>query len=410
MRPSEDTEGEGDDAPRAGGPAWLSDSARDVVIGLVTGLISLLVVLVPTVLGWMLDPRPGGSFGDPLGAAAAFWLLLHGAHLGAGATSVAFVPLMLGALVVWGAARGASRALETADVDDDFVADLLPRSVVGISGRWWLGYAVALVLASLLTLVGSLPLRWPTLVVPILVVPVLALAIAIRRLAREGHVLGPRLEAVVTPEAARRAWGPALRGLGLVLGLGAVGVAVAVVLSWHSVSSLHAEVGAGFLGGVLLAGAQLASLPNLALWVVSVFAGPGFSVVDGAHTSLSGTESGLMPLVPVFGAVPEPGTYPWAAWLFVLVPVLVGGYIGRRSLASVARLSSLRTKASVALMACAFVAVGLAILDGLGGGSLGAYRLADIGAPALRMALTLGLELAAGALAVVAWDAWRLRR
>jgi len=390
--------------------SWLPDSARDIVIGFITGLVSLLVVVVPTMLGWMLDPRPGASLAEPLGAGASLWLLVQGAHLGSGAVAVAFVPLVLGALVVWGASWGASRTLETADVEDEFVADLLPRSVAFVAGRWWIGYAVAVVLASVLTLAGSLPLRWLSLVVPLVVVPFLALALAVRRLARQSDVLGSRFDAFVAPESARRARGPAVRGLTLLLGLSLLLVLAAIVLNWGSVSSLQGEAGAGFLGGVLLAGVQVAALPNLALWVVSFLAGPGFSVVDGAHTSVTGSTSGLMPLVPVFGAIPEPGPYPWVMRLLVLVPVLVGGYIGRRSLDGVARLSSLRTKASVAVVACAMVALAVGVLDGLGGGSLGAYRLSDMGASALWMSLVLGLELMVGALAVVAWDAWRLRR
>lgn len=404
-RPSDD--GDGEVSPTT---PWLPDSARDVLIGLLTGLLSLLVVLVPTTLGWMLDPRPGGSLAEPMGAASSLWLLVQGARLGSGATAVAFVPLVLGALAVWAASRGASRALDTADVEDEFVADLLPRSVVFVAARWWIGYAVAIALASALTLAGSLPLRWLSLVVPVVGVPVLALAVAGRRLTRDADILGPRFEAFVAPDTARRAWGPAMRGLVLLLGLALLLVVVAIVLNWGAVTSLQSEAGAGFLGGVLLAGVQVASLPNLALWFVSFLAGPGFSVVDGAHTSVTGSTSGLMPLVPVFGAIPEPGPYPWVMRLLVLVPVIVGGYIGRRALTGVARLSSLRTKASVAFVACVMVALTVGILDGLGGGSLGAYRLSDMGAPALWLTLTLGFELLVGAIAVVAWDTWRLRR
>jgi hypothetical protein len=408
VRPS----AEADDAGGAPsqGPSWLPGPVRDVLMGLATGILSLLLLLVPTVLGWLLDPRPGASLAEPLGAGSSLWLLVQGAHLGAGATKVAFVPLGLGALVVWLASRGAGRALETSDVDDEFLADLLPRSVTAVAARWWLGYAVAIGLASALTLAGSLPLRWLSLPVPVLVVPALALVLALRRLSRGADVLGPRFDVLVPPETARRASGPAARGLALLLGLATATVLAAVFVRWDAVSSLQGEIGGGFLGGLLLTGAQAAALPNLALWVVALLAGPGFSVVDGAHTSLAGSASGLMPLVPVFGAMPGPGAWPWFARLLVLVPVLVGAYVGRRSLAAVARLSSVRTKASVAALACVVIAVVIGLLDGLGGGSLGAYRLSDIGAHALGTSLAVAVELLVGALVVVAWDAWRLRR
>lgn len=405
-RPSADA----DDTGGEPAPSWLPEPVRDVGVGLLTGLVSLLFVLVPTVFGWLLDPRAGASLSEPLGAGASLWLLVHGAHLGAGATNVAFVPLVLGALVVWVAARGAGRALDPADVDDAFAADLLPRSVLMVAGRWWLGYAVATGAAAALTLPGSLPLRWLSLPVALVVVPVAALALALRRLAREADVLGPRLDAVVLPDTVRRAAGPGGRGLALLLGGAALVVVGAVALRWREVTSLQSELGAGFLGGLLLVAVQLAALPNLALWVVGLLAGPGFSVVDGAHTSLAGSTSGLMPLVPVFGAMPGPGEFPWFVRLLVLVPVLVGGYVGRRSLASLARLSSLRTKASVAVVACLLVGAAVGVLDALGGGSLGAYRLGDIGTPASWTAIVVTGELLAGALAVVAWDAWRLRR
>jgi len=405
-RPSADA----DDTGGEPAPSWLPEPVRDLGVGLLTALVSLLAVVVPTVFGWLLDPRAGESLAEPLGAGASLWLLLHGAHLGAGATNVAFVPLVLGALVVWVAARGAGRALDTADVDDAFAADLLPRSVLAVAGRWWLGYAVATGLAAALTLAGSLPLRWLSLPVALGVVPLLALAVAVRRLAREADVLGPRFDAVVLPDTVRRAVAPAGRGLAVLLAAGALVVVGAVALRWGQVTSLQSELGAGFLGGLLLVAVQLAALPNLALWVVGLLAGPGFSVVEGAHTSLAGSTSGLMPLVPVFGAMPGPGEFPWFVRLLVLVPVLVGGYVGRCSLASVARLSSLRTKASVAVVACLLVGAAIGVLDALGGGSLGAYRLGDIGVRASWTALTVTVELLVGALAVVAWDAWRLRR
>jgi hypothetical protein len=47
-------------------------------------------------------------------------------------------------------------------------------------------------------------------------------------------------------------------------------------------------------------------------------------------------------------------------------------------------------------------------LDAFAGGSLGAFRLSDIGAPALWLVVALASELVAGALVAVLWDTWRL--
>ncbi|NYG35725.1 hypothetical protein [Janibacter alkaliphilus] len=55
-------------------------------------------------------------------------------------------------------------------------------------------------------------------------------------------------------------------------------------------------------------------------------------------------------------------------------------------------------------------AVALALLDAVGGGSLGGARLSDIGAPAGALALALAVEMGVGALLVVARDWWVLRR
>ena len=134
---------------------------------------------------------------------------------------------------------------------------------------------------------------------------------------------------------------------------------------------------------------QGASLPNLALWALSFLAGPGVSVVDGASLTWSGSSSGLLPLVPVFAALPQPGAFPWFMVLVVIVPILCGGFIGRCALAGVARLSALRTKLLVAGSAAVGTAMLIGALDLVGGATLGAYRLSDVGAPAGWLTLAL---------------------
>ena len=175
-------------------------------------------------------------------------------------------------------------------------------------------------------------------------------------------------------------------------------------------TTISTAVAAGGLGSVVLALAQVASLPNLALWAVSFMAGPGFRVVEGGSVNWSGSKGGLLPMVPVLAALPQPGDFPWFTVLSVLVVVAVGAFVARRALTGVARLSRLRTKLAVALTACTVTALTLAVLDLVAGGSAGQFRLSAVGAPTGRLFLALLLELGIGALVVVVRDAWRLRR
>ena len=78
--------------------------------------------------------------------------------------------------------------------------------------------------------------------------------------------------------------------------------------------------------------AQVLCLPNAGLWAVSFVAGTGFSVVEGASTTWTGSRSGLLPLVPALGALPDPGAFPGALPALALLPVAVGALIGWRSL------------------------------------------------------------------------------
>ena len=45
----------------------------------------------------------------------------------------------------------------------------------------------------------------------------------------------------------------------------------------------------------------------------------------------SGADAGLMPMVPVLAALPQPGAFPWFTALSCLVVVVVGGLVARRA-------------------------------------------------------------------------------
>ena len=370
--------------------------------GALTAFASWAVVVVVTVLAVLTS---GGSFGTSVGAGSALWLALGGARLGLGASTLAIVPLLglAGAIVV--ARLGALRSLDEPDGSpfvDGGVRDQLSSPPVRLGLSWLGGHAAVGLLAWAVSLAGPFSVRAPSVLLPVLAVPLLGLV-----LARPGLV-EPLVDRV--PLVVRRGIVPGLKGAGVLLALGALLVVGLVVLHLGRVLHVHSELGAGLGGGVLLALAQLLALPNLALWAVSWLAGSGFSVSLGADTTWVESQTSLLPMVPVLAAHPDPGAFPWVVRAVVLVPVAVGAWVARDALRGLPRLSRTSTKASAVASAVGVAAVTLGLLDALGGGSLGADRLADIGAPALRMVLALIVTLGIGAAVMLARDWWRLRR
>jgi hypothetical protein len=381
------------------------------VLGLAGAMASLLIVIGATLVIWSVDNLSPGTPGQAAGLGSSLWLALGGTRLHLAATPVGFVPLALAALPWAGAFMSLQWVLRRRGESDGWIAGLLAAPVLRLIGIWWGGYAAGVGLAVALSTLGpASALSW-TLVGPILLVPLLACAVALGREARDDEwLLGPRLDGSALPVWVRRALRPALWGTAVLLAIGAVLVVSMVALSWDRVVAVQTAIGGGAMAALTTWLVQGASLPNLALWALSFLAGPGVSVVDGASLTWSGSSSGLLPLVPVFAALPQPGAFPWFMVLVVIVPILCGGFIGRRALAGVARLSALRTKLLVAGSAAVGTAILIGALDLVGGATLGAYRLSDVGAPAGWLTLALAGELLVGALLHAVWDAWRLRR
>ncbi len=400
-----------DEAPTGSTPLSGRPWLRGLLAGLGTGVTSALVLVIPAVLAWAMAPRATGSVWDAAGTGASLWLLAGGAHLTSGAVTISLVPLLGLALLVVIARRGAREAMVDVSTDGAHWRGLLPGPLAATLGAWWGGYAVVVALGAWLTGTGAFGVALLSLLLPAVLVPLAGVSLALRPVvAEDPDVLGPRLGTSRVPDALRRGFRAGLRGAAALVGIGVLLVLLMVALSWGDVTSVQGTLAAGGLGSAILAVAQLSALPNLALWAVSFLAGPGFQVVDGATTSWGGSTGGLMPLVPVLAGLPQPRSFPWFTPLCVLVVVGVGAWVGRRSLDAVARLSRLRTKASVAAAACLVCAVTIGALDALAGGSLGQYRLASVGAPAALLTMALFVELLVGALATVVRDAWRLRR
>ncbi|MCE1180277.1 MAG: DUF6350 family protein [Micrococcales bacterium] len=366
-------------------PPW----AAAPLTGVATALTSLATVVLPVLAVWVASALSSSTLADALASAVSLWLLGGGAHLRLGAATLSLVPLAALALVAWIAHFGARRAL--ADHEGG------PRGLARGALLWLLGYAATTAAAAAAAMGGPIRPQSVSLLLPVMVLPALAGAVAVWRRARE--LDDPELDALVdrAPTWLLRALGPARDGLAALLVLGALAVLVMVAVHWPRVWHVHDQLGPGLVGGAALAVAQAVALPNLALWAMSFAAGTGFTVVSGSPVGWGGYDGGLLPMVPVLAALPSPGDFPGWVPALVALPLLVGALVGWRSTAAYTRLSSLRPQLLTAAVACALVALGATLLDLVGGGALGAHRLADVGAPAPLFGAALLGELLVGA-------------
>lgn len=278
-------------------------------------------------------------------------------------------------------------------------------------------------------LVGDTEL-WQAILVPTLIFALPALAGAlVAEWSEAGHGYVAALRDRV--EAARRGWGqvPALvaRGSAVVLvgliGLGAAVAAAAVLLRGGQVVSLFQASNADGLGATVITLAQLMYLPTLVVWGMAFGAGPGVVVGDGGTVSPAGTQVGVLPGIPVLGALPE-STTPWLL-LLALVPVALGafaGWIARSRLlgegGGAPASSPLAVASPIAAGAgieddrggepvgarltiaggiAVVSAAGAALLAAVASGSLGPGTLSHLGPEPGPVALAVGLEVFVGA-------------
>ena len=99
--------------------------------------------------------------------------------------------------------------------------------------------------------------------------------------------------------------------------------------------------------------AQLALLGNAATWALSFLAGPGFQVALGSTITPAAAQPGMLPLVPVLGALPQAADYPAIMYAVVLAPVLLGAWLGRRVDAELEFFGNVRARVTATAVAAA---------------------------------------------------------
>ena len=275
--------------------------------GLVAALASWAVVAVLGLLAWMASPQAEAGLGDTLGVATALWFLGSGGRVVASGVPFEVVPLGYWALAVWLTSLALRHTLRLAHQGERATGwpQTLVREVLPLFAA---GYAVPVLVFGLASFAGP---AHPTLagLLGVFTVPLGALLlVALRPDEPEAVVIEALVEPV--PLWLRRSVAPALWGAVGLLGAGALVVLGALVWRFEVVLGLHQSVDAGWVGGIVLLLAQLAYLPTFAVWGLSWLAGPGFDVAAGGTVTVSGAQPGLLPLVPVLGAVPPEGSYP----------------------------------------------------------------------------------------------------
>ena len=342
------------------------------------GLVALGVVVT---IVWAVSARGGDGLITPIAATGVVWLAAHHAPVDTPSAVVTLLPLLLLALplvLLQRAGRWAARVSATTDSAD--------AGLIVVAGT--ATYAtVAFLVAQGSSLGGATVSPMSALVWSVLVGAVGLTAGVI-----DGAGLVPSL-LERAPELLRAsALVAAGSGAALAVAVGTL-AGVALAARWSTVVAMSHQLApsAGDAAGVLLV--SLAYLPNLLVWTLSYVVGPGFGVGGGATVDPFYAAGGLLPGVPVLGAVPTDA--PAAGPLLLLLPVAAGS-VGAMVLRRRMHLGLMREVAAV-LGGAALLGVATALLAALSHGSLGDGRLVGLGpAPLVTGAAAFGL-VAAGA-------------
>ncbi|MFD9001345.1 DUF6350 family protein [Streptomyces sp. NPDC059582] len=371
-----------------------------VAAGLGLGSFAVLVMVL-----WISSPYPDSGPGGALHAAAALWLLAHGAELVRTDTlsgvpaPVGVTPLLLFALPVWLVYRAARDAVDGGtDVDQDLDEDV-PR--VAARTAWAgvvLGYLAVGAAAALYAASGDLrpSWTWTTACLPLTTVAGAGAGVWTaygrpREPVDSVLVLLPgRLRRLVLGADARERLEAAARaaGAGAAVFAGGGALLVGASLVWHGGAARASfwQLTEGWSGRFAVLLLCLVLVPNAVVWAAAYAAGPGFALGVG-HVSgpLSSAPAPLLPPFPLLAAVPDAGTGTPLNWASVVVPVTAGVTVGWFTAGAALRKekaaevwSSKRTAGSAGL-AAVLCAVTLAVLAALAGGPLGVAALARFG-------------------------------
>ena len=365
-----------DAAAEAGQPDPISWPVAAVLGGLCTAAVGWILVAGLVACGWLMSDA--FDFGQALELGTRLWLLACGVSVRVGTLPVTLVPWGLTAVSVYLVYRFGGYAARRVRPDQDTAAATV---------------AAVLVLS--------------------VVAPVAAGAAVLGEPARApGHALGVAVvlfgaaftgvsRAFDPPPTSRwphwlRGFPAALGGAQLVLlGSGVAVLVVGLVANSARVEALTRSLEPGVAGGVLLVLVQVAVVPNAVVWSGSYALGAGFSLGNGSVVAPAATQLGVLPGVPLLGALPSAGPGGAVQLWWLTAGALAGAVAAWLALRGGAgsRFDQASLLGGLSGLSAAAAFVGLAWLTG---GDLGAVRLAGLGPRLLPLLVmtttTLGLS------------------
>jgi hypothetical protein len=172
----------------------------------------------------------------------------------------------------------------------------------------------------------------------------------------------------------------------IVVGVSAVVLSVLLIANFSTILGLYEGLQGGVGGSLILTAAQLLFMPNFVMWVASWFIGTGFSIGTGSLVSPVGTDLGLVPALPILGAMPTADLA--FGFLGILLPIAAGfvaAFFIRPAL--VRNLGSYATLRWIALAVLGIAIVGgvlIGFMAWASGGAAGPGRLIDVGPAPVR--------------------------
>lgn len=184
-----------------------------------------------------------------------------------------------------------------------------------------------------------------------------------------------------------------------IMAVSAVAFFVLIVLNYATIIGLYEAIQAGILGGATITFAQLALVPNLVIWTMAWFVGPGIAVGVGTNVSPAGAMLGPIPGLPILGVLPQ-GTPAWG-FLGLLVPILIGfiaavivrQLLDRPGMPERSALQHVLSGLGMGVVA----GVILGLLAWWSSGSIGPGRLSDIGPDPLLVGALAAAEIGVAA-------------